>query len=204
VISNGRGIDAILVDDLNTVLGCSSYQAPDLADNGTMVEACALDELIALFWQQQPVALVPAGDHMVVSLVNGQENLAKLNAYRRGVGQHPLNSLSEANTTLYCQALGTIAPARLQSWSRFASNLTTPDATIGTNFMSYMYARLIDTWNTLNCTSLLNLPVPVSVANNNQGVAVNGTVVTQTNLIPASAFEAGGEYYNPPRNITRI
>src|SRR5437879_12244251 len=80
-LSDNRLVDVALDGNL----GCTPWKAPDLADPGQMVPALALNELQARAHQKSPVALVPAGDPMVLN--NGTIDLAKVNAYRRGVDQ---------------------------------------------------------------------------------------------------------------------
>src|SRR5437588_5801207 len=73
----------LLAVPLDGALGCTPWMAPDLADPGHMLPALPLNELQAAAHQAPPVALVPAGDPMVLN--NNQPDLNKTNAYRRGV-----------------------------------------------------------------------------------------------------------------------
>src|SRR6266852_3414028 len=78
----------LLAIALDGALGCTPWMVPDLADAGQMVTALPLNELQAAARQAQPVALVPAGDPMV--LLNGNININKVNLYRAGVDQPPV------------------------------------------------------------------------------------------------------------------
>lgn len=66
---------------MDSALGCTPWQAPDLANGAALVPALPLDELQAA--ADQGVALVPGADRMVVR--DGRPNLAKQNLYRAGV-----------------------------------------------------------------------------------------------------------------------
>src|SRR5256714_6647864 len=97
---------------LDGALGCTTWMAPDLADPGHMLPALPLNELQAAAHQAPPVALVPAGDPMVLN--NNQPDLNKTNAYRRGVDQSPAATPGAASTTAYCRHLLAIGPTRIQ------------------------------------------------------------------------------------------
>ena len=174
--------------------------APDLADTGSFKAALPLDELSALYHQKQPMAIVPAGDPMTVTTVGSQTllNLQKTNAYRVGVAQQPALTLAGADTVLYCQALGTVGPARFNSWQQFLVNGDSLDPTTSTNLVGFIVNRFITSWSPdggLNCSGLLNMPSPVTAIINNQGLTTGGTYQL-LNLIPPSAFEVGGAFYN--------
>ena len=80
-----NGSDERLLTLVDAALGCSPWMAPDLANPGQMLPALPLNELQAAAQQAPPIALVPAGDPMV--LISNQPDLHKLNSYRRGVDQ---------------------------------------------------------------------------------------------------------------------
>ena len=102
----------LLAVALDGALGCTPWMAPDLASPGQMLPALPLNELQAAAQQAAPIAVVPAGDPMVLN--NNQPDLNKLNAYRRGVDQPTVGNLDAASTTTYCQHLLAIGPARIQ------------------------------------------------------------------------------------------
>jgi hypothetical protein len=66
----------LLAIALDGALGCTPWMASDLADPGHLVPALPLNELQASVQQAAPVALVPAGDPMVLN--NNQPDLNKL------------------------------------------------------------------------------------------------------------------------------
>jgi len=201
-----NGSDNFLLSTLiDPALGCKPWKARDLADPGTFKPALPLDELSAMYFQRQPVALVPAGDPMVLTN-NGQQNLLKLNAFRVGVGQRPVISLDNANTVLYCQALGTVAPERFESWAPFLISGPSPDPAASANLYGFLVNRFINTWgpNGLNCAELLNLPSPIVAIVDAQGITTGGTIVSHTDLIPDTAFKTGGEFSTCPCHAPKL
>jgi hypothetical protein len=162
-------------------LGCTPWMAPDLADNGKMITALPLDEMQAAAQQMAPIALVPAGDPMVLN--NNQPNRVKLNAYRQGVDQMPAPSLAAANTTTYCNNLLNIAPARLQLDAQMTMNRPSPVPAVGNNLFTFLAQRFVTTFgpNGLNCMGLLNKPNPVNVTTDGNGVAISATITLPNN-----------------------
>ena len=161
---------------LDGAMGCHPWMVPDLADPGHMVPALPLNELQAAKFQAAPVAVVPANDPLVV--VNGQPNLNKINAYRRGVNQPRAASLNAASTTTYCTNLLSTAPARLQLDMQTTQNRPSPDAAVATNLFTFLGQRFAATFgaNGLNCVQLLNKPNPVTVTVDGNGVATAATI----------------------------
>lgn len=171
-----NGSDERLLTVVDSALGCTPWMAPDLADPGHMVTALPLNELQAAAHQPAPVALVPAGDPMV--LVNNQPNLNKLNAYRVGVDQPAARNLRAASTRLYCENLLAIAPTRLQLDARFTKAFPPIDPAVANTLFTFLAQRFVFTFeaNGLNCTKLLGVPDPVSVKTDENGVAIDATI----------------------------
>lgn len=166
----------LLVGFIDPALGCNPWMAPNLADNKQPTTALPLNELQALVRQRPPVALVPAGDPMV--LVNGQPNLAKLNSYRIGVDQPPVESLAQANTVSYCLNLLNIGAPRLFFDSPLTRKAPSPIPAMANNLFTFLAQRFNTTWgpNGLNCMGLLgNKPSPITVISKG-GVAVDATI----------------------------
>lgn len=166
---------------LDGALGCAPMMAPDLADPGHMVPALPLDELQAAAQQaaaQQaaPVALVPAGDPMVLN--NNQPDLNKTNAYRKGVDQMPAQGLNGASTTTYCNNLLAIGPTRMQLDAQFTKGRPSPDPAVANSLFNFLAQRFVTSFgaNGLNCTGLLNKPDPVTVIQDGNGVTVNAVI----------------------------
>src|SRR5579884_3964823 len=102
VLTNGSD-NGLLDNFIDPALGCTPWMAPDLANPGHMTTALPLDELQAAAHQAAPIALVPNFDPMVVA--NGNLNLDKVNAYRLGVDQPPVQNAAVSSTKTYCQNL---------------------------------------------------------------------------------------------------
>lgn len=165
----------LLAVALDGALGCTPWMAPDLASPGQKLPALPLNELQAAAQQAAPVAVVPAGDPMVLN--NNQPDLNKLNAYRRGVDQPTIGNLDAASTTTYCQHLLAIGPARIQLDMQFTQGQNSPDPAAGNSLFTFLAQRFVATYgpNGLNCVGLLNMPDPVAVTADNNGIAISAT-----------------------------
>lgn len=167
---------------LDPNLGCEPWKASDLADPGQNVPALALNELQAKLYQRSPVALIPVGDPMVLE-GDGSTNLHKTNLYREGVDQPRAFGEWQADTRRYCRNMLRIATPRLLR-DQF---LLTPDQAHPTRGVSpapgeanslytFMVQRLGGSYDILGCADLLNLPNPVSVTTDDNGVAISATI----------------------------
>jgi hypothetical protein len=180
----GNPSDNRLVDvALDGALGCTPWKVPDLADPGQMVPALPLNELQARALQASPVALVPAGDPMVLN--NGATDLVKVNAYRRGVDQPQVRYNFQADTARYCRHMLRIAPARMLQDQAFlmpdATHPTrglSPDPTVADSLFTFMAQRFVASYDILGCANLVQLPDPISVTMNAQGVTTGATIDT--------------------------
>jgi hypothetical protein len=193
-----NGSDERLVILLDNALGCHPFMEPDLANMGRPATALPLNELQAAVHQPSPVALVPAGDPMV--LVNGQPNLQKLNLYRLGVNQPVVHSLAQASTVNYCRNLIRIAPPRLLFDAPLTLRQPSPDPAVATNLFAFLAARFNTTWGPggLNCMGLLNLASPIVLITNAQGIATNATINGVTpptpSITPTPTAATGGRH----------
>ena len=100
-----NGSDNTLLDGfIDPTLGCTPFEAPDLANNGTPTSSQALDELLAARNQPRVAALVPENDEMVLDN-NGNPDPAKTNLYREEIGQAPINAQNNMTSSPvnYCQ-----------------------------------------------------------------------------------------------------
>ncbi len=165
----------LLAIALDGALGCNPWKAPDLADPGQMLPALPLNELQAAAHQAAPVARVPAGDPMVLN--NNQPDLNKLNAYRRGVDQRAVGNLDAASTTTYCQHLLAKGPARIQLDMQLTQGQASPDPAAANSLFTFLAQRFVASFgaNGLNCVGLLNMPDPIAVTNDGNGVAISAT-----------------------------
>lgn len=198
-----NGSDNGLLDDfVDPALGCTPWMAPNLADQGNPATGLPLDELQAAAHQAQPVALVPAGDPMV--LVNGNPNLQKLNAYRVGVNQSRVNALGQASTRLYCDNLLAVAPQRLLLDSRLTKVFNTPDAAAANSLFTFLAQRFVATYDTnLHCQKLNGQADPVSVKTDANGVAISATI-NSTNVGPAISCSVNGNVLMGCKGTTQI
>jgi len=166
----------LLAIAMDGALGCQPWMAPDLADNGNMITALPLDELQAAAQQAPPIALVPAGDPMVLN--NNQPGKAKLNAYRRGVDQPLVDALDNASTKTYCANMLAIAPARMQLDAQTLKGRPSPDPAAANSLFTFLAQRFNASFgaNGLNCTGLLNQPNPIKLTTDNNGVVIDATI----------------------------
>jgi len=169
-----NGSDNGLLDDfVDPALGCAPWMVSNLGDQGQQATGLPLDELQAAAHQAQPVALVPAGDPMV--LVNGNLNLQKVNAYRAGVDQPLANSLQDASTQTYCTNLLAVGPQRLLLDSHLTRVFASPVPAMANSLFTFLAQRFVATYMILNCQKLTGQIDPVSVKVDDQGVAISAT-----------------------------
>jgi hypothetical protein len=166
--------NALLTHFVDPALGCQSWQAPDLSNNGAMVSALPLDELQAAAHQAAPVALIPAGDPMV--LVGNDRSLMKTNLYRMGVDQAAVTDTDQASTKTYCQNLLSVGVPRLKLDEPFTISQGSPDPAAANNLFTFLAQRFNATWGTdgLNCQGLLGKKSPIKVKTDD-GVAVSAS-----------------------------
>lgn len=180
--SLGNPSDNRLLDvALDGALGCTPWKVADLADPGQLVPALPLNELQARARQGSPVALVPLGDPMVLN--SGTPDLTKVNAYRRGVDQPQVGYNFQADTARYCRHMLRIAPARMvQDQALLMPDAThptrglSPDPAAADTLFTFLAQRFVASYDILGCASLVNLPDPISVTTNAQGVTTGASI----------------------------
>jgi hypothetical protein len=182
-----NGSDNRLLDSfIDAALGCTPWMAPDLADPGHMVTAQPLNELQAAAHQGAPVAFVPGHDPMV--LVGNKSNLNKINAYRVGVDQLPVQNLQAASTRIYCTNLLAIAPQRFMLDAHLTKAIPPPDPAAANTLFTFLAQRFVTTYDAaapgLNCAKLIGQPDPVKVKTDGDGVAVDATINGTTIFTP--------------------
>ena len=140
-----------------------------------MATALPLNELQAAVHQAAPVALVPANDPMV--LKDNNINVKKLNQYRRGVDQQPVDNADAASGTTYCQNMATVGAARIVADAPFTSKGKSPDADVGNNLFTFLAQRFVNAYgpDNLNCVQLLGQPSPLATTQDANGVAISVT-----------------------------
>jgi hypothetical protein len=186
--------NALLSRFVDPALGCKAWQVPDIVNNNTPAATYGTDELQAAHEQSAPVALVPAGDEMV--LANDKPNLFKVNLYRAGADQPFATTLTgnnptTASTTVYCQNLINVALPRLQRDMTLFQNKPSPDGgATATTLFGFLANRLNATLsaNGLNCVGLLNIQNPIILTTDGNGVVTSATITTKP--LPANSGTA--------------
>jgi len=168
--SDNRLVDLLL----DPALGCTPFTAPDLSNPGFDAPALPLNELQARAYQAAPVALVPMNDPMV--LVDTQQNLQKVNAYRRGVHQPHARSASDADSVAYCTNLRKIHPAKLKLDQTIFTGRPSPFPLMATNLFTWMSQRYVQSYANLGCDVLLKQPVNVTLTTDANGVVTDALI----------------------------
>jgi hypothetical protein len=174
-----NGSDNILLDGfMDPALGCTPFQAPDLANNGQLTSSQALDELLSEKNEPAVPALVPENDEMVLS-GNGQLDPAKTNLYRAELGQPPVNWANDRydSPAMYCQNMVNIQTAFLAANQAALSAGPSPVPGVGNNLFTFMANRLSMSFANLGCQNF-GLTDPVTVTLDGNGAAVAATFKT--------------------------
>jgi hypothetical protein len=160
--TKGNPSDNRLLDNfVDKALGCDPWKVRnlavnDLTDPNANVPALPLNELQAAAFQQPPIALVPFGDPMTT--FNGFDNLAKTNAYRRGVDQPPAATPADGSTKTYCRNFRAIHPTFLDLNSEALKAKPSPFPDESDTLLNFMCGRAVDTYSLLKCEPLLQKP----------------------------------------------
>lgn len=168
--------EALIADFINPAIGCTSFQVDSIDDPGAKVSALSTQELQALIFQQEPVALVPLNDPDTLLTASQTESPAKTNAYRIGVNQPQLGSgfnTDDGSPTNYCNNLVDIQPRFLATFQSKFMSVTTPDAGIGNNLFTFLGNRFIQSFANLGCT---NKNIPVSCTLDSSGAATSCSI----------------------------
>jgi hypothetical protein len=160
---------------LDPAIGCTPWKAPDLADPGQKVPALALNELQARAEQRFPVGRIPVGDPMVLN-ADGSQNIAKLNAYRRGVDQFVVRGAWQASTARYCRNMLRIAPPRLFLDKALLLAGPSPVADNADSLFTFLAQRFVASYNILGCADLVPISDPISVTTDVNGVAISAVI----------------------------
>ena len=150
VLFNGsdNGLLDLFVDP---ALGCSPWEAPNLADGGAPAPSLPLDELQAARWANSPgspAALVPLNDPMTVD-ENGNFSTDKTNTYRSLVDMSMLPA--GQSPAAYCSDMEQIQGKRLQQDVNLLLNAPSPDTGAADNLFTFMAMRLQQSFTNLNC-----------------------------------------------------
>jgi len=182
-----RGDNTLLDQFLDPVLGCTPFQAPDLANNDVPTSSPAIDEILAGAYQPKIAALVPENDKMVL---NGDKfDAAKTDMYRQELGQAPISDQNNkaSDPEMYCQNLVDIQTPFLAANQKLLATAQSPAAAVGANLLTFMANELNVSFTNLACQQF-RLTNPVTLTRNGAGVAVAATFNTsvQTALMNPS------------------
>jgi hypothetical protein len=155
-------------------LGCTPWKAESLDDPGQMVPSLALNELFARARQSRPVARIPAGNPMVLS--DGKESIEKLNAYRQGVAQFRVSSLTQADTARYCRNLFRIAPAKIAQDEALFRAAPSPKADVANSLYTFLAARFVGADEVLQCSAKVGVKNPITLTNNGEDVTTDAKI----------------------------
>jgi hypothetical protein len=191
---NAAGASLLLSRDDNTVLdlfldpvlGCTPFQAPDLANNDEPTSSAVLDEILSGAYQPKMAALVPENDTMVRS---GDEfDAAKTDIYREELGQAAISSQNNktSDPQMYCQNLVDIQTPFLAANRTVLASGQSPVTSVGDNLLTFMANELNMTFTDLACQHF-NLTNPVTVTRNGAGVAVAATFNASVQWATATA-----------------
>jgi hypothetical protein len=185
-LANGSD-NKLLSAFLNPTLGCASFMAPDLSQDGTPGTSQALNELAAAADQTAPVALVPENDEMV--LVNNAFSVAKTNLYRSEIGQPAVAASNDTSSSPanFCQNMVNVQTPFLNADQTLLATGASPVPAVGNNLLTFLANRLSMSFTNLNCQDF-GLTNPVTVTLDGNGVATAATF----NTAQQTATGAGG------------
>jgi hypothetical protein len=199
-----NGSDNTLLDlFMDPVLGCTPFQAPDLANNGQPTSSQALDELLAAKNEPAIPALVPENDEMTLD-GNGQFDAAKTDLYRSEVGQPPVNWANDRfdSPAMYCQNMINIQVPFLEANQTLLATGQSPVPTVGDNLFTFLANRLSMSFTNLNCQNF-GMANPVTVTLDGTGAAVaaafngaqQGASNTSSTTMPSQGQRQGRQHH---------
>jgi hypothetical protein len=179
VAKNGSD-EGLLVRAVDTALGCTPWTVPNLADATHQQRSTSwpLNELMAAARQAAPIAMVPEGDPFVQGAKG--PSLSKLNAFRAGVDQPKVSSLTQASSKTYCQNLLRTGLPRIAEDQRFTGPAASPFPTLATSLFGFLALRFNQTFSNadgfLHCEQLLGVQNPVTLQMDAAGVVTGATI----------------------------
>jgi hypothetical protein len=199
-----NGSDNTLLDAfMDPLLGCTPFQAPDLANNNAPTSSQALDELLSAAHQPTVAALVPENDEMVLNN-SGQFDVAKTNLYREEIGQAPVSAQNNKTSSpaMFCQNMVDIQTPFLAANQALLSTGSSPVPSVGDNLYTFLANRLGMSFSNLSCDTF-GLKDPVTVTLDGSGAATAATLntakQTATNTGSTPAMPGSGTPGAPPR-----
>jgi hypothetical protein len=184
-----RSDNTLLDQFLDPVLGCTPFQAPDLANNDVPTTSQALDEILAGAYQPKIAALVPENDAMVLN-GQGQFDVAKTDMDREELGQALISAATNKSSSpgTYCQNIVDIQTPFLAANQKLLVTGQSPVTAVGDNLLTFMASELNTSFTNLGCQRF-GLTNPVTLTRNGAGVAVAATF--NTSVQTATANPAG-------------
>lgn len=174
-----NGSDNGLLDlFVDPALGCSPWEAPNLADGGAPAPALPLDEIQAARYgggRGNPAALVPLNDPMTLDN-NGQFSTDKTNTYRSLVDMPPLPAGQSPRA--YCSDMERIQGSRLQQDVNLLTQNPGPAPDAADNLFTFLAMRLQQSFGNLNCGSF-GLQNDLSTTVDGNGVVVGACFAIQ-------------------------
>ena len=186
-----NGSDNTLLDTfMDPLLGCTPFEAPDLANNDQPTSSQALDELLAAKNQPAIPALVPENDEMVLN-GQGKADAAKTNLYRKELGQAPIDTSNNRfdSPAMFCQNMIDIQTPFLAANQALLATGQSPVTAMGDNLLTFLANRLNMSFTNLGCQDF-GFTNPVTVSLGESGAAVAATFDTTPQR--AAATTAGG------------
>ncbi len=138
VLANGS--DNTLLDAfMDPLLGCTPFQAPDLANNNTPTSSQALDELLSAAHQPTIAALVPENDEMVLNNA-ARLDATKTNLYREELGQAPISTQNNQTSSpaMFCQNMVDIQTPFLAANQTLLATGQSPVPGVGDNLLTFL------------------------------------------------------------------
>ena len=204
IVINGSD-NRLLTKFIYNAIGCNAFEAPELVNPVISNPSQALNELQASL---QPLvststALIPIDDPMVVTppmTVGGMPNLAKVNLFRQGVNQPLLTTLDQAlNTQTYCNNMASNAIPFLQLHYTELNNTASVSPMVANNLLNFMCNRFVMSWTNLQCQLFTNVPSPITVVLDGNGVAIGNNLLTLTTTTTTTSTTPN----NPTGTITQ-
>ncbi len=180
--------DSTMLDRyLDPLLGCTPYQAPDLANNDQPTTSQALDEILSGAYQPKIAALVPESAAIVRS-GDDEFDAAKTDLYRGELGQAPVSNQNNktSDPEMYCQNLVDIQTPFLSANQKLLATGQSPATAVGDNLLTFMANELNLSFTDLGCQHF-HLTNPVAVKRNGAGVTVAATFNTSVQTATATA-----------------
>ena len=170
-----RSDNTLLDQFLDPALGCTPFQAPDLANNDQPASSEALDEILAGAYQPKTAALVPENGAMVRS-GDGEFDAGKTDLYRRELGQAPIGSPGSkaSDPEAYCHNITDIQTPFLAANRTLLAAGQSPVTAAGDSLLTYLANRLSMSFATLGCRHF-GLTDPVTLTRDGAGAVIAAT-----------------------------